>query len=223
MEFIVILGVVILAIPLVAYAVLEARWRSRWPEVAVHHSAESVAGDGAYRRGTLRASWTEALHGSAPGVVRLAAFSCFLVGMSAIVSAPPWVCGVIYAFDPSPPLWDVLLVVAFVPGVVAAALVSAAGVALLRGDLGGADRATARAQGFVIALNATLFAVSAGALALLDSQHHTEGLWLPVFYTPLSVAQAVFTRAMFLRNARHFRGAGSEPERMQAEAMPPGV
>jgi hypothetical protein len=185
-----------LVVPSLTSLWVEGWWRPRWRLEGTREAAFEVAGQGAFREATVRATVASVERARAPGALRAAAFSCWFLAQMVIPGALAWGVGVLVLgesqnrHDPV----SVALMASFFPGAWCAVLLWKAGNALVRGERAPADRATRRAATFIVAYNALVIAAS----ALWAATHrHEEPVLLCAVYGAVSIVQVSLARAAF--------------------------
>ncbi|MDB4967615.1 MAG: hypothetical protein JWN44_3304 [Myxococcales bacterium] len=173
------------------YVFLESRWRWRWREVEAGRVAADAAG-GIYRSaGEVPRYLTEA-----PPLVRVAAYSCFVFGQMFVPGLVIGLFGVMMA--------GIGLV--SIPGLITAAKIYRAGMALLRRDPRIAYFRARDAAAWALWLNGVIMIGSLFVLATPLRPHGSGGLLLVGFtdlYGVASIAQALLLR----RAARTYEDA----------------
>lgn len=207
----VIVVLAFLAVPAITLLVARAVYHRHWTR-RVEHQVSARVGVGAFREAEARATYAETTDDGPPIGLQIASISCFMAGQMLVPGALAWALGVLVFLDKAGSQSFIFAagLLAFPPGAVAAVLVWTAGVRLLRGVRGPADAATRRAFTFTLALNAVLFAGALACVVLRVREYETA--YLTIVYAPLSVLQAGFTRAQFLRHrARFLDDAPADP------------
>ncbi len=199
------IAAVIFGVPGLAYGLIERASRRRWREEAVVGREAHVVGQGAWRTGTVMQEVRAAVREKAPFGVRVASFTSLFECSTLVPGTLCWLVGALVALDGKFPWWGMIFLLSYFPGAVAAVLAGTAGVALLRRKRERADRATWRAAWFITAHNLALMGLCIVALALENGRHGEVAVMLaPLCYAPLSIAQAQFTRAMFVKHKDTF-------------------
>ena len=210
----VILGVVILAvlIPIGMWFGDEAGGRAAWRQV-LDVREQHTLGLGAFRAAEVEVAHSAVLRERAPWWLRLLALTCYLPLSAAIVSALPWVLGVVVLAERHSghagldEYAHAMLVCAFPVGCFAAGRMAGLGRALLGGDEGrfrASLRGTATIEGF---LNGALLL---GAAMLFARFRRDEALFL--FVAPmLSLAHLAAVAAIGLRQTRALTEAAPTP------------
>lgn len=162
------------------YVFVESRWRWRWREIEVGRVAADGGGGGIYRAG----GEVPRFLGAAPPLVRAAAFSCFLFGQMFVPGLLLGVLGMV--------MGGIGLV--SIPGLITAAKLYRAGLALLRREPRAAYFRARDAAAWALWLNGILMCGSLLALPLL--RHPTGWAVAGVLdgYGLLSIAQALLLR-----------------------------
>lgn len=176
--------------PLVAWAVDEDSGRLRW--VRVQRTTETLAlGEGAFRGARVDVAHERTLRDRAPLGVRLLAFTCYLPLGAALITALPWLVGLLFLFERNTHHWgsdlwvNAVLVPVYPFGCWAAARMYALGGALLSGDAPRFRQALGAAAAVVVPLNV---AILLAALGLMLRFRH-EPMWLLMVTPALTLTQ----------------------------------
>lgn len=208
-----ILGLLMVcAVPTLGLLVTNAVWRPRWAERVLRKTRVETVGEGAYRAGTHVVEEVVALRGGAPLSLKLAAWSSYFAGQMIVPGALAWAIGWLILIDGHNDQAVLTLgMLAFPPGVWAAVRVWRAGHAVMAGDRAAAAKAVSEAVSLTLWLNGV--EVLASLILLLVHARDAEAAMVNLVYAPLSVAQVLFLRWAFLRNAARYPLSGAvEPE-----------
>jgi hypothetical protein len=173
---------------LLPFLLVERAWRWRWNEIAAGEAPAFTGAGGAYRE-----EGTVPVHlGRAPRDLRIAAFTCLLLGQMFLPGLAMGIIGML----------AMGIGIVSIPGLVVAAKLYGAGLALLRRQPVESYFKARDAARWALWLNGF---ISAGcALYLLFFAGHLHRMWpafvLLLLYVAVSIGQALYLRAVVIRH-----------------------
>lgn len=215
----VVVPLVAVLVPLVAWFLDESGGRPGWLKLAQVREHFRL-GDGAFRAAQVDQTRTEVLRDRAPWSVRLLALSCYLPLGVAILTALPWLLGVVlmserrfmHGLDGQV---NGLLVAVFPVGCWAATRMWSLGRALLNGDHARFTSALPATTALQVGLNG---AIVVAAVVMAVRHPHRQEVWLLLVAPTFTLAQLAAVAAVGWRHLR------PEPARFvapDAETTPP--
>lgn len=215
----VVVPVVAVLVPLVAWFLDESSGRPGWLKLAQVREHFRL-GDGAFRAAQVDQTRTEVLRDRAPWSVRLVALSCYLPLGVAILTGLPWLLGVVlmserrfmHGLDGQV---NGLLVAVFPVGCWAATRMLSLGRALLSSDHARFTRALPATTALQVGLNG---AIVVAAVVMALRHPHRQEVWLLLVAPALTLAQLGVVAAV---GWHHLRPEPAGFAAADAETTPP--